>query len=107
MLGGIIASTVIRSLINIRLTQILSNELERNGISHRLNLTISKLIEQSKASKIKANVPQIFANSLHLGNWILLIGICAVLMFITTIGNARFRKAENEQFQEKRISINH
>jgi hypothetical protein len=85
----------------------LSDELKSRGAALPPSSGVSQLIEQAKASEIKTVVPKLFEDSLHIGNWILLAGIAASILFVSTVGKARFQKSENEQFQEKRKAISH
>jgi EmrB/QacA subfamily drug resistance transporter len=106
-IGGIMASAIVGAFVNIQLSQHLSDELKSRGAALPPSSSVSQLIEQAKASEIKTMVPKLFEDSLHLGNWILLVGIAASILFVSTVGNARFQQSENEQFQEKRKAISH
>lgn len=82
-IGGIIASAIVGTYVNIQLSRQLTAGLEGNGLPVQSGSSVSEIIDQAKASEINSTIPQLFADSLHIGNWILLIGILISILFVS------------------------
>ncbi|AVF23801.1 MFS transporter [Paenibacillus larvae] len=82
-IGGIIASAIVGTYVNIQLSRQLTAGLEGNGLPVQSGSSVSEIIDQAKASEINSTIPQLFADSLHICNWILLIGILISILFVS------------------------